>query len=104
MTVDWNLLGGGSADPSSNFQLAAVIKKARDQDVPKDNIERAFERVSIHFRVLVTLLTDHQAEGKNKKGEVVTYEALAFESVGIVMYARLLFRLFYSLTLIPVNR
>jgi len=69
LAVDRNFLGGGSADPNSNFQLAAVIKKARDQDVPKDNIERAFER----------------AEGKNKKGEVVTYEALAFDSVGIII-------------------
>jgi hypothetical protein len=30
----------------------------------------------------------HQANGKNKKGEIVTYEALAFDSVGIIMYAR----------------
>ncbi|KXN82522.1 hypothetical protein AN958_02373 [Leucoagaricus sp. SymC.cos] len=60
---------GGSADPNLNSQLAAVIKKAKDQDVPKDNIERAIER----------------AQGKNKKGEIVTYEALAFESVGIII-------------------
>ncbi|KAF9448352.1 YebC-like protein [Macrolepiota fuliginosa MF-IS2] len=60
---------GGSADPGLNAQLSGVIKKAREQDVPKDNIERAIER----------------AQGKNKKGEVVTYEALAFESVGIII-------------------
>lgn len=40
----WSL-GGGSADPNLNVQLATVIRKAKDQDVPKDNIERAIERV-----------------------------------------------------------
>ncbi|KAL9714847.1 hypothetical protein Ac2012v2_001507 [Leucoagaricus gongylophorus] len=60
---------GGSADPNFNSQLATVIKKAKDQDVPKDNIERAIER----------------AHGKNKKGEIVTYEAMAAESVGIII-------------------
>ncbi|KAF5358259.1 hypothetical protein D9756_001862 [Leucocoprinus leucothites] len=60
---------GGSADPNLNSHLAAVIKKAKDQDVPKDNIERAIER----------------AQGKNKKGEIVTYEALSSDSVGIII-------------------
>ncbi|KAJ3572492.1 hypothetical protein NP233_g3045 [Leucocoprinus birnbaumii] len=60
---------GGSADPNLNSSLAAVIKKAKEQDVPKDNIERAIER----------------AQGKNKKGEVVTYEALSPDSVAIII-------------------
>ncbi|KAF7777496.1 hypothetical protein Agabi119p4_3568 [Agaricus bisporus var. burnettii] len=60
---------GGSADPNLNSQLAAALRKAKDQDVPKDNIERAIER----------------AQGKNKKGEILTYEALAFDSVGIII-------------------
>jgi len=34
----------GGADPESNATLAAAIQKARDNSMPKDNIERAIQR------------------------------------------------------------
>jgi YebC/PmpR family DNA-binding regulatory protein len=34
----------GGADPDSNATLAAAIQKARDNSMPKDNIERAIQR------------------------------------------------------------
>ena len=34
----------GGADPESNNALAAAIQKARDNSMPKDNIERAIQR------------------------------------------------------------
>lgn len=38
---------GGSPDPAMNATLATVLKKAKAAGVPKENIERAFARVSI---------------------------------------------------------
>lgn len=37
---------GGSADPNKNLQLAAVLKRAREIDLPKENIEKALAKVS----------------------------------------------------------
>jgi YebC/PmpR family DNA-binding regulatory protein len=34
----------GGADPESNATLAAAVQKARDNSMPKDNIERAIQR------------------------------------------------------------
>ena len=34
----------GGADPESNATLATAIQKARDNSMPKDNIERAIQR------------------------------------------------------------
>ncbi|KAJ3479691.1 hypothetical protein NLI96_g8884 [Meripilus lineatus] len=62
--------GGGSADPIQNQTLAAVIKRARAQGVPKDNIENALKKA---------------AGGKDKGDQQVTYEAMAAGSVGIVI-------------------
>lgn len=39
------LAEGGSADPELNTALAAVIKRARVQGVPKDNVENALKKV-----------------------------------------------------------
>ena len=36
---------GGSADPDINATLAAVVRRAKTQGVPKDNIENALKRV-----------------------------------------------------------
>lgn len=36
----------GGADPEGNPTLAAAIQKAKDNDVPKDNIERAVKRAA----------------------------------------------------------
>ncbi|KAH9483747.1 putative transcriptional regulatory protein [Psilocybe cubensis] len=61
---------GGSADPEKNSMLATTLKKAREQGVPKDNIEKALAKA---------------AGGKDQTGERIVYEALAFKSVGIII-------------------
>ncbi|KAF8892629.1 transcriptional regulator-domain-containing protein [Infundibulicybe gibba] len=61
---------GGSADPVKNLALAAAIRWAKEQDVPKENIEKALAKAT---------------KGKDQGGEHLTYEALAFGSVGIIM-------------------
>lgn len=38
--------GGGVADPDSNFKLRLVMDKARQANMPKDNITRAIERAA----------------------------------------------------------
>lgn len=47
-TVSRNIIisttDGGSTDPSLNLQLASVLSRAKEQDVPKDNIERALAK------------------------------------------------------------
>lgn len=52
--------GGGSADPNLNSHLATVIKKAKDQNVPKDNIERAIERVRLSYSIALWVLLREQ--------------------------------------------
>ena len=41
------VIEGGSADPEANYALAAVIKRARSQGVPKDNIDKAIKKVRV---------------------------------------------------------
>lgn len=38
--------GGGVADPAGNVRLASAIQRAREANMPKDNIERAIEKAS----------------------------------------------------------
>ncbi|KAI0687187.1 YebC-like protein [Cytidiella melzeri] len=60
---------GGSADPEVNSALAAVLKRAKSQGVPRDNLEKALKK----------------AAGAKESGEqAVTYEAMA-GTVGIVI-------------------
>ncbi|KAK0459511.1 transcriptional regulator TACO1-like protein [Desarmillaria tabescens] len=61
---------GGSADPEKNLTLAVTLRRLKELDVPKDNIERTLARAS---------------RGKDKGGEAITYEALAFGSVGVII-------------------
>ncbi|KAF8630070.1 hypothetical protein AX15_003127 [Amanita polypyramis BW_CC] len=61
---------GGSVDPTLNLQLAAVLKRAKEQNVPKENIERALAKAT---------------GGKDQPGESLTYEALAYNSVGLII-------------------
>lgn len=42
-------VGGGSIDPKTNSQLAAAVKKAKDQGVPRENIEKAIAKVKTLF-------------------------------------------------------
>lgn len=48
------LVGGGSADPNKNLQLAAVLKRAKEQDIPKENIEKALAKVRVPYGYSVT--------------------------------------------------
>ncbi|KAG6831480.1 hypothetical protein H0H87_005047 [Tephrocybe sp. NHM501043] len=61
---------GGSTDPLKNLHLAAVLKRAKDMDVPKENIEKALAKAS---------------RGKDQNGDTFVYEALAFNSVGLII-------------------
>jgi hypothetical protein len=38
---------GGSADPSVNAALAAILKAAKSSGVPRNNIESALKKVSM---------------------------------------------------------
>ena len=38
--------GGGVTDPNMNFHLRLAIEKARDVNMPKENIERAITRAT----------------------------------------------------------
>ncbi|KAJ4488207.1 DUF28-domain-containing protein [Lentinula aciculospora] len=59
----------GGVDPDKNSVLAAVIKRLKAQDVPKDNITKALSKA---------------AKVKNS-GDISTYEAIACNSVGIII-------------------
>ncbi|KAF9466399.1 YebC-like protein [Collybia nuda] len=60
---------GGSADPNKNLQLAAILKRAKEQDIPKENIEKALAKAS---------------QNKIISGEKFIYEAM-FDSVGLII-------------------
>ncbi|KAF5386743.1 hypothetical protein D9615_001824 [Tricholomella constricta] len=61
---------GGSPDPTKNLQLAAVLKRAKEMDVPKENIEKALAKAS---------------QGKDHNANTFVYEALAFNTVGLII-------------------
>jgi len=61
---------GGSMDPEKNATLGAVLRTAKMSGVPKDNIERALAKAS---------------GKKGKRGELITYEALAHGVVGVII-------------------
>ncbi|KAF9483817.1 YebC-like protein [Pholiota conissans] len=61
---------GGSFDPEKNAQLAVVLKKAKEQGVPKDNIAKSLARCM---------------KGEDRSGERFTYEAIVGGSVGIII-------------------
>jgi YebC/PmpR family DNA-binding regulatory protein len=62
----------GGGDPSSNFRLQLAIDRARSQNMPKDNIERAIKR----------------GTGESKEGfeiEEVTYEGFAPHGIAVLV-------------------
>ncbi|KAF9792352.1 YebC-like protein [Thelephora terrestris] len=61
---------GGSADPSVNAALAAILKAAKSSGVPRNNIESALKKAS---------------GDKDKGSQLATYEAMAFGEVGIII-------------------
>jgi YebC/PmpR family DNA-binding regulatory protein len=62
---------GGSGDPEKNLKLRSIIERAREEDMPKDNIERAIDK----------------ALGKGEEGalEKIIYEGYAPGGVGLVI-------------------
>lgn len=64
--------GGGVTDPVNNFRLRIAIEKAREANMPKENIERALRRAS----------------GEEGKGvEEVVYEGFAPGGVSVIVEA-----------------
>src|SRR3989344_7207719 len=62
--------GGGVVDPNSNFKLRLAIDKARDANMPKDNIDRAIKR----------------AEGKGEGAvEEILYEGFGLGGVAFLI-------------------
>lgn len=64
----------GGSDPDSNFRLRLAVDKARAENMPKDNIDRAIKRGS----------------GENKDGvvfEQITYEGYAPHGVAVLVEA-----------------
>lgn len=61
---------GGSTDLERNVALFNAVKKARADGVPKANIESALQKA---------------AGGKDGAGQLITYEALAHGSVGLII-------------------
>ncbi len=63
--------GGGIADPSVNFRLRLIIDKAREVNMPKENIKRAIER----------------GLGKGEKGvlDEVLYEGFGPSGVALIV-------------------
>jgi YebC/PmpR family DNA-binding regulatory protein len=64
----------GGADPEANATLAAAIQKARDNSMPKDNIERAIARGA-------------GASGDGEAYETVTYEGYGPNGVAVLVEA-----------------
>lgn len=62
----------GGADPKTNARLRVIIQKAKDQNIPNENIERNLKKAT-------------SAEQKNF--ETVTYELYGHGGVGIIVEA-----------------
>lgn len=62
----------GGPDPKSNARLRMIIQKAKDQNIPNENIERNLKKAS-------------SADQKNY--EEITYELYGFGGVGIIVEA-----------------
>jgi transcriptional/translational regulatory protein YebC/TACO1 len=78
---------GGSTDPEKNTMLAASLKTAKVSGVPKENIERALAKVRRQRCIHSSSLLRHtQASGgKDKGSQLITYEALAYGTIGVIM-------------------
>ena len=64
---------GGSPDPEANFRLKMAVAKARDNDMPVDNIKRAIGRAS--------------GAGKGEAYEEIRYEGYGPSGVAIIVDA-----------------
>ena len=64
----------GGSNPESNFRLRLAIQKARDNNMPLDNIERAIKRGSGELEG--TTLTELVLEGYGPNGTAILVQAL----------------------------
>jgi YebC/PmpR family DNA-binding regulatory protein len=65
----------GGDNPESNFRLRLVIQKARDNNMPLDNIERAIKRGSGHAEGAA--LVEMTLEGYGPNGVAILVQALS---------------------------
>jgi YebC/PmpR family DNA-binding regulatory protein len=79
----------GGANLESNFQLRLAVQKARDNNMPSDNIERAIKRGSGETGAAV--LTETKFEGYGPSGIAVLVEALTDNRNRTVQDVRRLF-------------
>jgi len=79
----------GGANLDSNFQLRLAVQKARDNNMPSDNIERAIKRGS--GETGAAALTEAQFEGYGPSGIAVLVEALTDNRNRTVQDVRRLF-------------
>lgn len=79
----------GGASPDSNFQLRLAIQKARDNNMPSDNIERAIKRGSGDAEA--SALAEVKLEGYGPSGVAVLVEALSDNRNRTVQEVRRLF-------------
>jgi YebC/PmpR family DNA-binding regulatory protein len=63
----------GSPDPEANFRLKMAVAKARDNNMPMDNIKRAIARAS--------------GEGKSESFEEIRYEGYGPHGVAVIVEA-----------------
>ncbi len=79
----------GGANLESNFQLRLAVQKARDSNMPSDNIERAIKRGS--GETGEAALTEMKLEGYGPSGLAVLVEALTDNRNRTVQEVRRLF-------------
>ena len=79
----------GGTNSDSNFQLRLAVQKARDSNMPSDNIERAIKRGSGEAGAAV--LTEVKFEGYGPSGIAVVVEALTDNRNRTVQDVRRLF-------------
>jgi len=79
----------GGSNPESNFQLKLAIQRARDNNMPLDNIDRAVKRAS--GGVEVSDLTEVTLEGYGSSGVAILVAALTNNSNRTIQDVRRLF-------------
>lgn len=77
--------GGGIGDPNTNFKLRLVIDKAREVNMPKDNIQRAIDRATGAGGID---LSEAMFEGFLPGGAGVLVQTLSDNKVRSLQYVR----------------
>jgi YebC/PmpR family DNA-binding regulatory protein len=79
----------GGSNPESNFQLRLIVQKARDNNMPTENIERAIKRASGGAEA--SDLAEMTLEGYGPNGVAVLVEALTNNRNRAIQEVRRLF-------------